>query len=113
MSADAVQLPIPAVREHSGSVQGVAQAVGEARGAVREVTMDTQAYGKLCQFLPALLEPVFVAAVQALTGSEEALRETALGLRVVADTAEATDAAGARRITAAGPETGQLPELPL
>jgi hypothetical protein len=113
MSGDGVQLPIPAVRGHAGTVDGVADEVEQARSAVREVTMDTQAFGVLCQFLPGLLAPVFGLAVDTMNGSIEALRETASGLRAVADSAQATDESGARRITAAGRPAGGLPELPL
>lgn len=112
MSGDIVQFPAAAVRRHAGSVQAVAGAVEQARSAVREVAMDTGAYGKLCQFLPAILEPACTLAVQALSESADALHETALGLRAVADGVEATDAATGRRITAAGPAS-TLPELPL
>jgi hypothetical protein len=109
MAAEGVRFPVEAVRQHAGSVQQVADAVGHARAAVHEVTMDTGAYGVLCQFLPGLLAPVFAAAVSALTESGAALHETALGLRAVADSTQATDEGNARRVSAAGP----LPELPL
>jgi hypothetical protein len=109
MSGEGVQFPVAAVRAHAGTVDGVAASVEQARSAVHQVTMDTGAYGKLCQFLPGLLAPVFGQAVDAMNGSIEALHETAAGLRAVADSTQSTDATGARRITAAGP----LPELPL
>jgi hypothetical protein len=113
MSADGVQFPIAAVRQHAGTVDAVADAVGQARGAVRQVTMDTGAYGQLCQFLPALLTPVFGLAVAAMNGSVDALHETAAGLRAAAGDTEATDEAGGRRVAAAGAPLKRLPELPL
>jgi hypothetical protein len=113
MPADGVQFPITAVQRHAGTVDGVADAVEQARSAVREVSMDTQAYGKLCQFLPALLTPVFALAVHAMTGSVEALHDTAAGLRAAADSTEATDETSARRVHTAGRPAGRLPELPL
>jgi hypothetical protein len=113
MSADGVQFPILAVRQHAATVDRVAESAGQARAAVREVTMDTQAYGLLCQFLPGLLAPLFGQAVEAMNGSVEALHETAAGLRSAADSTQATDGAAARRVSAAGPPGGRLPELPL
>lgn len=107
MSGDGMQVPIDAVRRHAGSVDGVADAMGQARAAVGQVTMDTQAYGQLCQFLPNLLEPVFDAALSVLTQSAEGLRETAVHLRGVADGAAATDRSSAATIRST------LPELPL
>jgi hypothetical protein len=52
-------MPFPAdsVRRHAAAVDAIAADVEQARGAAAEVTMDTQAYGMLCQFLPALLMP--------------------------------------------------------
>ena len=81
MGSDEVRLPVEAVLQHSDSVSAVAAAVLEARAAVAQVSMDSQAYGMLCQFLPGVLSGVFEAAVVAMNGSAEALQETALNLR--------------------------------
>jgi hypothetical protein len=97
-----VQFPVTQVREHAGTVDGVSDAVGLARSAVHAVTLDTQAYGQLCQFLPAVLSPVFGLGVDALMGAVESLRETAAALRAAATGTDRTDANGQRRITAAG-----------
>jgi len=105
-----VRFPAAAVQQHAGSVDGIADAVRQARSAVHEVTMDTQAYGQLCQFLPALLSPIFGLAIGALGEAGEALRETATNLRAVAASTVATDESAARTVRAAG---GPLPELPL
>ncbi|MGK5683096.1 type VII secretion target [Actinoplanes sp. URMC 104] len=113
MSGDAMQVPIDAVRRHAGSVDAVADAVADAKAAVGQVSMDTQAYGQLCQFLPGLLQPAFDAALTALTGSTDGLRETAAGLRAVADNAARSDQAGADRVTTAGRSPAGLPKLPL
>ncbi|XVU22752.1 type VII secretion target [Actinoplanes sp. CA-054009] len=110
MPGDQVRFPAAAVHGHAGTVDGVADAVRTARSAVHEVTMDTQAYGQLCQFLPGLLSPIFSLAVGALGNADDALRETADNLRAAAaDTAAADDSAA--RIIQAAP--GPLPELPL
>ncbi|GAB1690814.1 type VII secretion target [Krasilnikovia sp. M28-CT-15] len=103
MSADVVRFPTDDVRRHAGTVDRVAEQVQTARGAIREVSMDTQAYGQLCQFLPALLSPVFGLALDALNSSTEALQETAVKLRAAAADTEATDQSSARRIRAASP----------
>ena len=109
MSGEAVQFPPAAVRQHAGSVDGIADDVDQARGAVGQVSMDTQAYGILCQFLPGLLSPLFALAESAMQGSAEALRETAANLRSVADRTESTDRAGAARIKSAGQPSIELP----
>ena len=72
--------------------------------------MDSEAYGQLCRFLPALLSPLFGDAVGVINDAVEALGETALKLRSTATALQAADAASARRVdTAAGPGI----ELPL
>jgi hypothetical protein len=72
-----LQFPPAEIRRHAGSVDGIADAVQTARGAVHEVTMDTQAYGQLCQFLPTILSPIFSLATGALNEAEDSLRENA------------------------------------
>ncbi|NJC83982.1 type VII secretion target [Planosporangium mesophilum] len=115
MSADGglVQFPVDVVRQHAGSVDQVSEAVETARSAVREVTMDTQAYGLLCQFLPALLSPVFELGAEALHSSVDALRETAADLRTAAVNTVGTDVSSAQRIGAAGESGRPRLELPL
>ncbi|MEU8819811.1 type VII secretion target [Actinoplanes sp. NPDC048796] len=110
MSSDQVRFPAPAVHQHAASVEGIADSVRTARSAVHEVSMDTQAYGQLCQFLPGLLSPIFSLAVDALGDADGALRETAENLRAVAAGFAATDDSAARAIQAAA---GPLLELPL
>jgi excreted virulence factor EspC (type VII ESX diderm) len=91
MAGEVVEFPIGLVRHHAGTVDAVADAVSMARSAVHEVTMDTQAYGQLCQFLPALLSPVFGLALDALHESMGSLQDTADKLRMAAAGTETTD----------------------
>jgi hypothetical protein len=111
MAADQVQFPADQVERHAGTVDRVGDAMRTARGAVHEVTMDTEAYGQLCQFLPAILSPVFGLGVDALNSTIDALEETAAKLRTTTTTTRATDMAGAGRVTRAG--SGPAIELPL
>lgn len=104
-----MRFPGDAVREHAVAVSEAFEQMAVARSAVREVSMDRQAYGEICQFLPGLLEPLFGGAVEVLDGVVDALSETALKLRATAATIEATDAGSAGRLT----EAGREPELPL
>jgi hypothetical protein len=98
-----MRFPAEAVRRHADTVDGTAEQMALARSAVREVSMDRQAYGELCQFLPGLLDPLFNGAVDVVNGAVDALSETAYRLRATAATIEATDADSARRITGAQP----------
>lgn len=110
MAGDGIQFPPVAVQQHAGTVDAVADAIRQARSAVHEVTMDTQAYGQLCQFLPGLLSPLFALAIGALDDTDDSLRETAAHLRAVVNSTIATDDQAGRQATAAG---RPLPELPL
>jgi hypothetical protein len=108
-----VQFPIALVQQHAGTVDRVSDAVQLARSAVHEVTMDTQAYGQLCQFLPALLSPVFALAVDALYTTVDSLQETATKLRTAATNTDHTDVSNGQRILAAGNQHRPTIELPL
>jgi hypothetical protein len=112
-SSGAVQFPIAAVQQHAGTVAEVSGQMARARSAVHEVTIGTEAYGQLCQFLPAILSPIFGMAVDLLSEATDALQETALNLRTTAIETEATDVDGARRVMAAGGQPGPALELPL
>ena len=105
-NGEVMRFPVEMVRQHAGTVDRVSAGMEQARSAVREITMDTQAYGQLCQFLPGLLNPVFDMAVEALRDSVDALQETATRLRTAATGAGNTDAAGAQRLLAAGGGNG-------
>jgi hypothetical protein len=91
VGGEVVEFPIPLVQRHAHTVDTIADAVTTARSAVHEVAMDTQAYGQLCQFLPALLSPVFGMALDALHESIGALHETADKLRLAASATASTD----------------------
>ncbi|GIF09506.1 type VII secretion target [Actinoplanes siamensis] len=97
-----MRFPAEVVRQHATAVSEVAERMAVARRAVRDVSMDRQAYGEICQFLPGLLNPLFTGAVDVLNGAVDALSETALKLNATAATIEATDVDSAGRLTEAG-----------
>jgi hypothetical protein len=111
MTADHVQFPGYLVERHAGSVEQISDAMNLARSAVHEVTMDNEAYGQLCQFLPGILSPVFGMGADALYKAVDVLHETAASLRTTASSMSATDVASGERITKAG--GGPAIELPL
>lgn len=109
VAADLVQFPADQVERHAGTVDRVSDAMRTARSAVHEVTMDTEAYGQLCQFLPGILSPVFGIGVDALNSTIDALEETATKLRTTASTTRATDVASGDRVATAGRPAIELP----
>jgi hypothetical protein len=108
-----IDFPIALVHQHAVSVGRVSDAVELARSAVHDVSMDTQAYGQLCQFLPALLSPIFGMGVDALHGTVDSLHETAHKLSIAATGTGSTDTANGQRVMAAGNQSHPKLELPL
>ncbi|BCJ56131.1 hypothetical protein Asp14428_76060 [Actinoplanes sp. NBRC 14428] len=113
MAPDSLQFPVSAVHRHADTVDQVSQHMVRARSAVREVTMDAGAYGQLCQFLPAMLSPVFEMAVDLLDEATDALQQTAADLHTTATEAEVTDLSGAQRVEGAYRAPARGLDLPL
>lgn len=105
-----VEFPAGAVLRHADAVGGASDEMARARAAAADVAMDGEAYGRLCQFLPALLAPVFEGATRVMNEATEALGETVLNLRAVAAEMTATDEGSAQQLKAAA---GAGPDLPL
>lgn len=102
--SSSIEFPAASVLRHAAAVSEASDQMAQARSAVREVAMDSQAYGQLCQFLPALLSPVFGGAVDVLNQAVDALDESATKLRSTAAAMEAADSDSARRVNdASGP----------
>jgi hypothetical protein len=104
-----VEFPADAVLQHAGAVSGVSDEMAQARAAVGQVVMDSQAYGQLCQFLPGMLSPLLGDATEVMNDAVDALGETALKLRATASTMTAADAGSAGNLKAAGTPTIDLP----
>jgi hypothetical protein len=90
--------------QHATAVDGVAEQAGTAAQAAQTVQLDNQAYGMLCQIIPALLNPLSAAVVQALDLTEEGLHDTADRLREASGTYSGTDRAVAGDIDALRPQ---------
>lgn len=105
-----MEFPAEAVGNHAGVVSDTSEEIARARTAVGAVTMDSQAYGQFCQFLPTMLSPLFGIATEAMDDAVEALAETALKLHATASDMTATDTGSARGLSAAA---ATRPDLPL
>ena len=101
MTGEPVQFPVQHVLRHADRVEQAADALAAARSAVHEVTMDDDAYGILCRFLPAILGPVFERGADALHSSADALHDTAAKLRRTAGGMVGTDQVSESRIVKA------------
>ena len=107
--ADVLRMPVAAVAGHAGSVDQAADGMELGRSAAAQVQLGGEAYGKICAFLPGLIEPLGETAVSALAEAASSLRETAANLRTSAGDAAATDQGAAHRVGSAG----RALELPL
>ena len=96
-----LEFPAEAVLRHASAVSEASDEMVRARSAAGEVAMDSQAYGQLCQFLPALLSPLFGSATDVMSDAADALGETSVKLRATATEMNAADGDSARRLTAA------------
>lgn len=95
-----LEFPAEAVLRHASAVSEASDEMARARSAAGEVAMDSQAYGQLCQFLPALLSPLFGSATEVMSDAVDALGETSVRLRATATEMNAADVGSARRLTA-------------
>lgn len=104
-----VEFSAASVRQHAAALSTASDQMAQVRAAAGEVTMDAQAYGQLCQFLPALLSPLFGNAIEVLNEAVSALDETALSLRTTVSAMAAADAGSACRLGSPEPATLELP----
>lgn len=108
-AGEGFRMPPAAVTAHAGAVDQVADGMERGRAAATHVQLGGEAYGKLCAFLPGLIDRLADPAIEALTECTAALRESAANLRTAATSTDSADQAGARRVAGAGRRI----ELPL
>lgn len=104
---DGVEVETSALLAHARAVDAVADAVGLGQDAARRMQLGTGAYGQLCRALPAMIEPLHDQADRVLTEARAAMEASALSLRTVARSYDATDADAAARLAA--PRSGPPP----
>ncbi|MBP2321697.1 hypothetical protein JOF56_002082 [Kibdelosporangium banguiense] len=80
---------------HAGKVDGFADRLQTAVDAARQVTMNNDAYGVICQPFALLLQPFEEMGVNALTKGSETVRETAGTVRDAAKSYDTSEAARA------------------
>jgi len=65
------------LRAHVSHLEGLMDRVQTAMQAAQTVSMDDQAYGLICAFLPGILNPMEEKGAQAMTAASDALGTTA------------------------------------
>lgn len=79
---------------HRNHVSRSVDQVQEALSAARQVSMPTEAYGKICQFLPPMLDPAEQKGIDALEASLDGLTELARSLQDAGGDYRTVDEAG-------------------
>ena len=78
---------------HAGKVDGIADRLQTAVDAARQVTMNNDAYGVICQPFAILLQPFEEMGVNALAKGSETVRDNAGTVRDAAKAYDATETA--------------------
>nr|WP_218888701.1 ESX-1 secretion-associated protein [Saccharopolyspora hordei] len=79
------------LRTHASKVEGVVDQLNVAVDASRQVTLDNEAYGILCQPFAMMIDMVEQNGVQALQKAVEAMQQVAQEVRAAAEDYQAVD----------------------
>jgi hypothetical protein len=94
----AFQVNSASLVSHAGEVDTIGDGLTSAAQAGRSIQTDTGAYGRLCQFVPALLNGLQESMVDAMNTAAGSAHDTADALRSVAASYDSTDGSAADRI---------------
>lgn len=92
------QVDSAALVSHAGEVDAVGDGLSSAAQAGQAVQTGIEAYGQLCQFVPALLNNLQQAIVDGMTTAAESAHDTADRLRSVAAGYDSADGGAADRL---------------
>ncbi|MQY20697.1 hypothetical protein NRB20_38050 [Nocardia sp. RB20] len=101
MSSKQINAEPDKIRTHAKNVLSVADSVNEALNAAQTASMPTEAFGKICAFLP----PLFVNTVEedgtsAIKSAGESLDEDATSLNKAAESLQSQDTSNAANLNA-------------
>ncbi len=99
MSSPDIKVDTNEVRQHARRIDAHADGVMEAHSAAKQVSMDDNAYGVICSFLPKYwINDLENSASQGIGAGTELLTGSAQALRVLADNLDEADRAAAEKI---------------
>jgi excreted virulence factor EspC (type VII ESX diderm) len=81
---DGFELAAGELTAHGGHVDGLSDRLDTTLDAARVTSMGDEAYGLLCAFVPAVVNPMEARAVDALRAAVDGLRATAEHVRTTA-----------------------------
>jgi Excreted virulence factor EspC, type VII ESX diderm len=94
-------VPADLVR-HAGRLDAAADALATGEAAGDAVRLGTEAYGRLCAMVPALVDGLQQMVVDALAAGSDSLRDTADRLRAAAAGYQQSDERSGRAVAATG-----------
>ena len=90
------------VRTHAANVEKLAEPLGQALDAAQAVSAPTDAFGKICAFLPPLfVDSVETDGIAAIQAAVDAVGEDGSKLRTIADSFTTVDDSNASQVKAA------------
>ncbi|MEU8815377.1 type VII secretion target [Actinoplanes sp. NPDC048796] len=98
MNKPEIQVDSRSLTAHAGAVDGAGAGLTSAADAGRTVQTSTDAYGQLCQFLPAILNTLQTTLVDGISTAAASVHDTANALRSVAAAYDSADHAAAERL---------------
>lgn len=91
MPDDKYDVVIDELRAHADRLDGLAGRLNTAANAGNEVTMGTEAYGKICAFFVPIVQSVSAPGLDALASAAGRMAETAQGVKGTATAYEETE----------------------
>jgi excreted virulence factor EspC (type VII ESX diderm) len=76
---------------HASHLDGLTDRLSQALDAANTVSMNDEAYGILCSFLPLIINPLEEKAIQALKDAVDGVTTTADNVRITANQYRDTD----------------------
>ncbi|WP_328391439.1 type VII secretion target [Nocardia sp. NBC_00416] len=108
MPEEPVQVDPETIRTHATSIEALSGPLEQAAAAARAVSAPTDAFGKLCAFLPPLfVDSVEEGGIAALEAARTAVVEDARKLGAAADSFTGADDAVAAALLQAGGEVSK------
>ncbi|MCC3316422.1 type VII secretion target [Nocardia africana] len=105
MSGNQVHVDPDKIRTHAKTIQGVGASLSVALQSGQAVSVPTDAFGKLCSFLPPLfVDTVEDDGLEAIKTAADALNGDAGTLERVATSLQSTDSANASDLGSVRPE---------
>jgi len=89
--SEKMNVVIENLRAHASKVDGVAEKLGSAADATRQVSLNNDAYGVLCQPFAWMIDQVEQHGTEAIRHASEAVRDSAHEVRATAEDYQATD----------------------